>query len=184
MVTLLSLWLPILISAVIVFVASFLAWMVLPHHKPDFKKLADEGGFLDMLRNEGIGIGQYVFPCIMPAEMKDPEKKARWEAGPHGVLRVYPQPNMGKNLGLVFLFYLVVGIFAGYIGTLACPVGTHYGTVFRVVGTAAIACHVLGAVPNAIFMGRTCRSVLMDVIDGAVYGVLTAGVFGWLWPTA
>ncbi len=32
---LLDLWLPIVVSAVIVFVASFLAWMVLPHHKGD-----------------------------------------------------------------------------------------------------------------------------------------------------
>ena len=50
MVPLTSLWLPILLSAVVVFAASSIIHMVLPYHRNDFKKLPDEEGFLAALR--------------------------------------------------------------------------------------------------------------------------------------
>jgi hypothetical protein len=37
-------------------------------------------------------------------------------------------------------------------------------------------------VPHAIWWGKPWRNVIMEVIDGFVYGLLTAGAFGWLWP--
>lgn len=41
-----SLWVPILLSAVIVFVASSILHMVLPIHRSDYKKVAKEDEFL------------------------------------------------------------------------------------------------------------------------------------------
>jgi hypothetical protein len=186
-VSLLELWAPILLSAVVVFIASSLAWMVLPHHKADWKTLPSEGGFLEGLRSHNVPPGQYMFPCASPKDMKDPEKKKLYESGPHGTLCVLAKaPNMGKNLILTFIFYLVVGLFVAYIGRLALRgmPAADYMDVFRVTGTAAVMAYCLGFIPGSIWFGRKARSTVMDIIDGVVYGLLTAGVFGWLWPKA
>ncbi len=185
MVSLASLWLPVLVSAVIVFFASFLAWMVLPHHKPDWKTLPDEGRFVDLVRSFGLSPGIYLFPFCTPKDMEDEEKRKRWEAGPHGVMLVAGgRPNFGRNLAIVFLFFVVVAFFAAYVGSLALPAGATYHEVFRLISTVAIGFFALGMIPNAVFYGRTLRAVAMDILDGFVYALLMAGVFGWLWPTA
>jgi len=185
MVSLCSLWLPILVSAVVVFAASFLAWMVLPHHKREWSKLSDEKGFLEALRRRKIGPGQYIFPCCEPKDLKDPEIAQRYAQGPHGILLLRKaKPNFGRNLTLVFLFYVVVGIFVGYLASVMLPGGSDYLKVFQVTGTAAILAHVFGGIPNDIFFGRSLRSVINHTLDGIVYGLLTAGVFGSMWPGA
>jgi hypothetical protein len=92
------------------------------------------------------------------------------------------KPGFAMNLLLVFIFYLVVGIFVAYVGTLALEPSAAFRTVFRVTGTVAVMAYVFGGIPNAIFFGRSLRSVLMDIIDGVVYGLLTGLIFAWLWP--
>ncbi len=181
---LLDLWLPILLSAIVVFIASFITWMVLPFHKADFKELPDEAGFLDTLRALKLPPAFYCFPgCSDMSKLKDPEFRKQWEAGPHGTIHICAKvPNFGRNLLLVFIFYLIVGIFVGYVGTVAYNPGADYMDVFRLTGTVAIMAHCLGIIPQAIFLGRTFKSLLLDLIDGVVYGLLTAGIFGWLWP--
>ncbi|MHC4549434.1 MAG: hypothetical protein ACYTEZ_11730 [Planctomycetota bacterium] len=184
-VSLIDLWLPILVAAVIVFFASWLAWMVLPHHKGDWAKMPDEDGFFDSLRAHDIAPGQYIFPCVQASEMKDPEKKARWEAGPHGVLLLWPStPQMGRNLALSFGFYIVVGIFVGYLASVTFDAGAPYLKVFQVTGTAAILGYVFGGIPNDIWFGKKPRSILTCAIDNVVYGLLTAGCFAGFWPAA
>ena len=183
---LVDLWLPIVLSAVTVFVASALAWTVSPHHKADYKGLSDEASFLDAVR-AGIGAGQYMFPWCDMKDMKDPDRKAKWEKGPHGVLIVWPgKPNMGKNMTFTVIFFLVASALVAYIASVALagnPSPT-YLEVFRISGTAAIMAYCLGLIPNAIWFGRSARSVVLDIVDGVVYGLLTAGFFGWLWPAA
>ncbi|MDY7109312.1 MAG: hypothetical protein SYC29_11820 [Planctomycetota bacterium] len=184
MAELLDLWLPIIVSAAVVFIASALAWMVLPHHKPDWKTLPDQQSMLDKLRSLNLQPALYMFPCCGEGKnMKDPEFRKMWEEGPHGVLMMHKgKPNFARNLLLVFIFYLVVGLFVAYVGTLALEPGAAFRTVFRVTGTVAVMAYVFGGIPNAIFFGRTARSVLMDLIDGFVYGILTGLIFAWLWP--
>lgn len=182
-----ELWLPILLSSVAVFVASFLAWTVSPHHKPDFKKIPNEQGFLEALRTNNTPPGQYVFPYCHGLDMKDPEVKKRYMESPKGLLNVWPGlPNMGRNMVLSFIFYLVVGVFVAYIGNLAlgddpAPV---YLRVFQVTGAAAVMAYCMALIPTAIWFNKPLRSTVMDVIDGVVYALLTAGFFGWLWPRA
>ncbi len=184
-VTLMDLWMPIVVSAVIVFVASAIVWMVLPHHKPDFKRLPNEDAFLAALRAGNVAPGQYIFPWYEPGEMKDPAKKKRYEAGPLGVLLVWGGcPNMGRNLGLSFIFYLVVGVFVAYLASHSLPAGAEYLRVFQVTGTAAIMAYCFASIPHAIWFGKPLRSTATDLLDGVVYGLLTAGTFGWLWPAA
>ncbi len=183
-----DLWLPIVLSSVFVFIASAVAWMVSPHHKQDWKAIPNESGFLEALRANNTPPGQYMFPfCGNPKELKDPEKKKRYEAGPHGAIFMWSgAPNMGMNLATIFVFYLVVGVFVAYMGHLA--VGNNpdpqYLKVFQVTGCAAVMAYCFGMIPGAIWYGKTARSTAMDILDGVVYGLLTAGTFGWLWPQA
>ena len=104
MVTIGALWLPILLSAVAVWVASAVIWMVMPHHKSDFRKLPDEDAALRALTPQRLVPGQYSIP---------------------------------------------------------------YGTA---------------TVPEAIWFGRPWSVVVKGLLDALVYGLLTAGFFGWLWP--
>jgi hypothetical protein len=184
MVALSSLWLPIVLAAVVVFIASFLAWVVLPHHKKDWIGIPDEGGFIDAMRNINVPPGQYIFPfCPDPSALKDPEKKARWEQGPYGTLTVWAgKPNMPRNLILTFLFFLLANVFVAYLASRTVPMTAEYLDVFRVTGVAAILAYCFAFIPNAIWFGRSLRSVVTDVIDGVIYGLLTAGIFAWLWP--
>lgn len=185
MISVASLWLPIVLSAVAVFFASFLAWMVLPHHKPDFRKLPDEPGFAEAIRRFGLTPGLYVFPFCTPQEMKTEEGKSRYAAGPWGnMMLMGAQPNMGKSLLFVFIFYLVVGVFVAYLAKFALGTGEPFRAVFRFTTTVAVAAYCLGGIPHGLFMGRTFRSVAMDVIDGLVYGAITGLIFAALWPSA
>ncbi len=186
MTGLLDLWLPIVVSSVVVFIASGLAWMVLPHHKPDIKGLPDEDGFLDALRSMSLKPGQYMYPfCSCGSDMKDPEFNKKYEAGPHGMIIAAPgAPSFGRNLLFVFIFYLVVGFFVAYIASITLAAGDEFARVFRVTGPVAILAYAFGMIPNALFFGRTFRSVSMDVLDGVVYGLLTAAIFGIFWPAA
>ncbi len=186
-----ELWLPILLSSVLIFIASALAWMISPHHKQDWKGIPNEDGFLEALRTNNTPPGQYMFPFCADHKtaqeaMKDLEKKKKWEAGPHGALYVWTgPPNMGRNMAFMFVFYIVVGVFVAYLAhlTLAGRDPT-YLQVFQVTGCAAVMSYCLGFIPGAIWFGKTLRSSMMDLIDGVVYGLLTAGTFGWLWPSA
>jgi hypothetical protein len=184
MVMLSSLWLPIVLAAVVVFVASFLAWVVSPHHKKDWVGIPDEGGFIDALRTLNVPPGQYVFPyCPDAASMEDPVKKARLEQGPYGTLGVWRgKPNMVRNLVLTFLFFLIANVFVGYLASRTLTMSAEYLEVFRVTGVAAILAYCFAFIPNAIWFGRSLRSVVMDIVDGVIYGLLTAGIFAWLWP--
>ncbi len=185
MVSLPDLWLPIMLSAVAVFFASFLAWVVLPHHKPDYKGVPEEDDFLAAVRDR-IPPGQYMFPyCENPSALKDPETKKRYEAGPHGTMTVWPgPPQMGRNMAASVAFYLVASVFVGYLGSIALETEAGFVSVFRFTSTAAVMAYCLGFFPNAIWFGKKLRSVVMDVIDGVAYGLITGLLFAMLWPAA
>ena len=136
-----DLWLPILLSAVFVFIASSVIHMVLQLHNKDFGKLPDEDAVMNALRSAGVQPGQYMFPC--PGSMKElgtPEMQAKFEQGPVGQLVVRPNGMlpMGKSLMQWFLYSLLISVFCGYLGSLALPAGENYHTVFRVTGTVAV----------------------------------------------
>ncbi|PYV50835.1 MAG: hypothetical protein DMG92_06275 [Acidobacteria bacterium] len=185
MVPIHALWLPILLSAVIVFVASSIIHMMLPIHKSDYRKLPDEAKVLDTLRAVGVTSGrEYRFPFCTQKEMKSPETIERFKRGPVGLLVIMPSgaPKMGKFLGQWFLYCVVVSIFTAYLtGRMRMP-GTEYLEVFRIAGTVAFIGYSLAQLQNAIWRGETWGVTLKHVLDGLIYGLLTAGVFGWLWP--
>ena len=82
MVTLDALWLPILVSTVLVFVASSLVWMVLPHHRSDVKGLADEAAVMEALGHQALAPGLYNFPhAATHKDMGIRSSRTRWPKG-------------------------------------------------------------------------------------------------------
>jgi hypothetical protein len=185
MVSVTSLWLPILLSAVIVFVASSLIHMVLRYHRNDFSRLPSEDEVMESLRRAGVGSGEYVFPFpSSPAMMKDPAYVEKRKRGPAGLLSVMKSgmPSMGPYFAKWFLYCLVVGVFAAYIAGRALAPGAPYREVFRFVACTAFVAYSLALWQNSIWYGRRWTTTLKSNIDGLVYGLLTGGIFGWLWP--
>lgn len=185
MVTISALWLPILLSAVFVFILSSLVHMVLGYHRTDFKKLPNEDRTLEALRRENLSPGDYLFPCPPShKEMRSPEMLKKYETGPIGVMTLLPSgpPRMGKQLVQWFLFCLAVGIAVAYLAGRALGPDATYLAVFRFAGTGAFYAHSFGRVVESIWMGRAWSTTCKNVFDGFLYSLVTAGTFGWLWP--
>ena len=183
--TLTGLWLPIVVSAVLVFVASSLVWNVLAAHKWHVRGLPDEAAAREALAKQGVGPGQYSIPYSSDrAAMKDPAFKEKLEKGPVAVLMVRKAglPNMAAFLGGWFLYLLFVSYVVAFVCGQTLARGTPYRFVFRVAGAVAFAGYSFAHIPNAIWWGRPWKSALKEVADGLVYALLTAGTFGWLWP--
>ena len=184
MVTLGSLWLPILLSAGIVWIASAVIWMVLPHHKKDYQGLPDEDAARAALRPQNLGPGQYNIPhCVSMADMKKPEMQKKFDEGPVGFITILPNgmPAMGKNMALTFVFYLVISAVVAYVASRTLAPGSDYLAVFRVVGTVTWLAYGAAVIQDSIWFGRPWSSVSKSVFDALVYALVTAGVFGWLW---
>lgn len=184
MVPLSALWLPILLSAVIVFVASSIMHMLLPYHKSDYQQLPDEDKLLATLRAANLKRGLYVFPFCNHKDMKSPAVQEKYKQGPVGMLTIVPSgpPNMPKYLVKWFVYCVVIGFFVAYLTGHTVAPNTHYLAVFRVAGTAAFLAYGLGCLSNGIWKGQPWSITIKEVIDGLVYALLTAGTFGWLWP--
>jgi hypothetical protein len=184
MVSLTALWLPIILAAVVVFIASSIMHMILPYHRSDCDPLPDEDKVLATLRTGDLKPGYYMFPFGTHKTMNTPEMKERFVRGPVGTMTIRPSGPivMGKFLGQWFVYCLVVGFFTAYLTGHTVAPGTDYLQVFRVAGTAAFMAYGLGSLANGIWKGQPWGMTIKEVIDGLVYGLLTAGVFGWLWP--
>jgi hypothetical protein len=184
MVALTALWIPIVLAAVIVFIASSIMHMVLPYHKSDYRKLPDEDKVMAALRAADVTRGLYHFPFCTHKEMKSPEMQEKFKQGPVGFVTVFPSGpvNMGKFLGLWFVYCLIIGFVTAYLTGRTVPQGAHYLAVFRVAGTVAFMAYGLGGLSNGIWKGQPWGMVLKECFDGLIYGALTAGTFGWLWP--
>ena len=186
MVELTALLMPIVVSAVIVFVASSIMHMVLPLHRGDYQKLPDEDKLMDALRAAGVQPGNYHFPhCASHADMKNPEFQEKVKKGPVGLLNVMScggSVSMGKYLAQWFGLCLVMGLFVAYLCGRTLSAGAPYLTVFRVAGTVAFMGYAGGQVSDSIWKGQRWSTTAKHVFDSLIYGLLTGGTFGWLWP--
>lgn len=184
MVPLTALWLPIVLSAVIVFVASSIMHMMLPYHKSDYRQLPNEDKLLATLRGAGLARGMYHFPFCTHKEMNSPAMQEKFKQGPVGHITIFPSGpvKMGKFLGMWFVYCLIIGFFVAYLTGRTVAHGTDYLAVFRVAGTAGFMAYGLGTLSNGIWKGQPWGMVLKEAFDGLIFGLLTAGTFGWLWP--
>ena len=185
MVSVASLWLPIVVSAVIVFLVSFVVHMVLPYHRGDFRKLPAEDQVMEALRKFNIPPGDYMIPRAEgPEGMRKPEFTDKLNKGPVAIVTfMKPGPfNMGANLTQWFIYCLVVGVFAAYLTSRALGPGAHYLSVFRFAGCTAFAGYALALWQDSIWYKRAWSTTLKNTFDGLLYALMTGGTFGWLWP--
>lgn len=186
MIPILSLWLPIVLAAVLVFVASSVIHMFLGYHKTDFSKLPVEDQVQDALAPFSIPPGDYVLPYAESTEeMKSEEFKSKVERGPVAFITVVDgrtRFNMGPQFIQWFVYLIVVGIFTAYVAGRTLPAGAEYLSVFRLTGTVAFACYALALPQQSIWYKTSWSSTMKNVFDGLVYGLLTAGTFGAFWP--
>ena len=186
MVTIPELWLSILLAAAIVWIASAVVWMVLPHHKRDFKALPDENAAREALKPQALQPGQYNIPHLPSWNaMKEPEHRSKFD-GPVGFLTVLPSrvPAMGKSMFLSFVFFLIVSFMVAYVTGRTVSPEAEYTNVFRVAGSVAFLAYGFGAIPQSIWFGRPWSAVIKDLFDAFVYAMLTAGAFAGFWPQA
>jgi hypothetical protein len=180
-----QLWLPIVVSGVVVFMMSALVWTVLPHHKKDWKGLPNEEAVLNALRTNAPAPGQYAIPFVFDPKLRDdPAMKERIARGPNGYLTVIPtgMPAMGPMMVKSLIFNLIVTTLVAYGAWHALGAGAPYLEVFRIAGATSMMSYVLAMAPESIWFGRPWRTFWMQVIDAVAYGLVTAGIFGWLWP--
>ena len=178
-------WLPILGSAVGVFVASSLVHMVLKWHNSDYRKLANEDEARAVLRSTTPGM--YVTPyCADMKEMQKPENIQKFVDGPVAMITVLPsgKPSMGKPLLFWFLLNLFVSVIAAYIATKMLMPGASFLAVCRPVATITFMSYAAGSISSGIWAGRSWPSVTKEVLDAAIYATVAACVFAWLWPAA
>lgn len=185
MVPLPSLWLPILLSAVFVFIVSAVIHMLLPYHRSDYGRVPDEDKVMASLGEFQIPPGDYVMPYAGgPGAMKSPEYQEKMNRGPVIVMTVMRNgpPPMAKNLALWFIFSVVVSIFAGYIAGRALAPGAEYLSVFRFTGATAFIAYSVALWQQSIWYKRSWATTFKWTFDGLIYAFVTAGAFGWLWP--
>jgi hypothetical protein len=185
MVPLLSLWLPILLSAVLVFFVSFILHTVLTYHRSDFGKLPREDDVMDALRPFAIPPGEYAVPCAgSMKEMSTPAFLEKRKRGPVAFLTVLPSGpySMSKSLAQWFVYSLVVSVFAAYVAGRALGPGADYLDVFRFAGSTAFVGYALALWQSTIWYKRPWSTNAKLTFDGLVYAGMTAGTFGWLWP--
>ena len=185
MVALAQLWLPILLSAVLVFIASSLVHMVIKWHNSDYWKLPNEDEVRAAIQKGNPAPGQYVTPyCMDMKEAQSPEMQKKYADGPVGLFYLKkPGPmNMGPQLGGWFGFNVVIAFFVAYVCAHTLAPGTPYLQVFRVAGCVCFLAYAGGEVPAAIWMGKPWKVAFKEAADSLFYGLLTGGAFGWLWP--
>ncbi len=185
MVSVASLWLPILLSAVGVFVVSSIIHMFLGYHAADYKRLPAEDDVMAALRKFDVPPGDYMMPCPTGRNaFKDPAFLEKMNAGPRAMFTVFPggKISMGPQFVQWFLYCVLIGITAAYISGRALGPGAHYLKVFRFAGATAFYGYALAHIPASIWYKRSWGTTLRNVFDGLVYGLVTAGFFGWLWP--
>ena len=184
MVSLTALWLPVLLSAVVVFVASFIMHMVLPYHRGDYKQLPDEDKLLAALRAAGVNRGLYMFPYCTHKDMKSPATVEKQKLGPVGTITVLPTGpvKLPKYLAMWFVYCLLISIFVAYLTGRTVFSGAPWLAVLRVAGTAAFLAYGVGQLSNGIWAGQPWGATMKHVVDGLVYALLAGAVFGWLWP--
>jgi hypothetical protein len=186
MIELASLWMPILVSAVLVFVVSSVIHMAPLWHKDDYPRVPQEDRVMEALRPLAIQPGDYMVPRASgAAEMKSPEFAAKAAQGPVLIMSVLPNGmiGMGASLAQWFVYAVVVSLFAGYVASRALGPAADYLDVFRFAGTTAFACYALGLWQMSIWYKRAWSLTVKATADGLIYALVTAGTFGWLWPS-
>lgn len=175
-----SLILPVVLAAIALFFASFLSWMIVKLHRRDWVKIDKEDEFMEAARGLDIKEGSYMFPhCDDPEKMKSEEFQKKQSEGPIGVITIFSKPNMKRNLGLTFLYFLVISFCLAYLTSLTHERGAEFFEIFHFVSVAGVMTYLSAIICHAIwFQGR----ILGHIVESVVYAAITGAIFGALWP--
>jgi hypothetical protein len=182
-----SLWLPVVVAAVAVFVVSSIVHMALRYHRADYKQLADEDTLTQALRKIGPSPGLYFLPyCADMAKMKEPAMVKRFEEGPVALLTVLKtgRPAIGKNLLQWFLFCFLISFATAYVARHALAPGAEGLSVFRITATVAFMAYAFGYLQDSIWKSIPWANSLRGILDAVFYALTTGLVFRLLWPGA
>lgn len=182
-VSLVSLWLPILLSGVVVFFASSAMHVLLTYHNKDWQRMPDEDAARAALK--GTPLGQYFVPHAADnAERNSEEWQRKFKEGPAVMITVMQHGDlkMMRQMTQWFVFCIVMSVLVAYLASITLAQGAEYLAVFRVVGTAAFLGYAGSIAISSIWFGYTWSKTSKEIIDGLVYALITAGMFGWLWP--
>jgi len=187
MITIAALWMPILLSAVVVFIASSIIHMAPLWHRNECPGVPDQDRLMDALRPFGLKPGEYMVPRA--ASMKDcntPAFVEKMKRGPVLLMTVMRNEPMSMTRPLIqwFIYTVVIGVFAAYVSSRTLAAGAEYLAVFRVAGTTAFIAYSVGLWQQSIWYSRPWSTTAKHTFDGLIYALLTGGVFGWLWPAA
>ncbi|MEM9081951.1 MAG: hypothetical protein AAGB34_00025 [Planctomycetota bacterium] len=188
------LWLPIVVAAVVCFIASALAWTVLPHHNKDVLPFANPQHFKDLAQPDGaesVKPGVYMFPHQHNMSAEDETSKTMIKEGPWGTVNIWPaQPQMGPKLAASLGVFLFVTFLVAYVAAESLledaqgdiePISSL--RVFQLTTTVAVMAYTCGWMLNAIWFGKPLRQWLTDGVDGLAYGLITGATFAILWPS-
>ena len=187
MIGFVALALPALVSAVAVFLLSFVLHMLLPWHRSDYGRVPREDELMDAVRPLAIPQGDYLVPRPTgPQEMRSPEFKAKLERGPVMVLTVWPNgsTSMARNLVSWFLFSFVISFIAGHIADRVLGVNPDRYLVLHTVGLATFLGYVGGLWQMSIWYRRKWSTTIKATVDGAIYAAVTGFIFCSMWPSA
>jgi hypothetical protein len=182
-----SLWLPVLVSAVAVWLVSSILHMVLRYHRADYKKLPAEEAVAQTVREAGPAPGVYFIPYVPdPSMMKDPAIRKRYEDGPVALITVLRNgpPAMAKYLVQWFLLCLLASFVTAYVARHTLSPGTDSLTVLRITGTVAFIAYGFGYLQDSIWKGIPWANSLRSLLDAAIYALVTGFTFRLLWPGA
>lgn len=186
MTSIVSLLLPIAVSAVAVFVLTMVIHMT-PWHRGDYSRLPDEDGVMKTLRSFNIPPNDYMVPHPGSGEyMRSPEYDAKQNAGPVMIVTVAPSGpwNMGKLVGQWFLFALVVSACVAWVvGTIVAPGGDKHA-VFHYVAVITFLTYAMGAVPMSVWYRRKWSTTFRNALDSVLFALASGWIFSMLWPKA
>lgn len=184
MVALSHLWLPIIASAVAVFVVSALLHMLFTYHNSDYRKVPNEDEVRAAINKGALTPGQYILPYAVGMGAKDPVAQQKMKEGPTGflLLRKPSGPEMGPALGQWFVLTLVIAILVAYVAGLTIAPGADHMGVFRVVSAIAFLAYAGSQAQEAIWRAVPWSAVIKTIIDGLVFALVTGALFAVMWP--
>lgn len=180
-----SLWIPVLVSAVVVFVLSSILHMALKYHRADYKPLPNEDAVRDALGKGSLPPGLYQLPyCKGTKDMEAPAQKAKFAQGPVGVITIIANgaPAMGKYLGQWFVFCVFTSFTVAYVARHTLQPGADGILVMRITGAVAFTAYGFTHVLDSIWKGQPWSNTARSLIDGVIYSVATGAIFCTLWP--
>jgi len=181
----LQLWLPILLTAVFVFIASSLIHMVFKWHNSEYRKLANEDAVSAAIRAGNPSPGQYVFPhCMDMKEMQSDAMMKKYNEGPIGLLTLRPngRPSMGPALIMWFLFTLFIAAAMALLAVKSIGIDAHPHNAAHLIGVASLLAYGAGSIQAGIWMGKPWGSVAKDLLDSFIYGCISAATLLYFWP--